>query len=162
MTASEYVSHLKMLPHPEGGFFAEHYRSDLQIDSVGFGGMRSACTSIYFLLEKGNFSALHRIKSDEIWHFYDGDPLEIIEISEEGELTITHLGRNLGKGENIAYTVKAGQWFGSRVKESGLFSLVGCTVAPGFDFQDFEMPSRAYFEKEFPKLKSKIQEFTRL
>ena len=162
MTAAEYVKGLSLQPHPEGGWYAENFRSEMRIHPPGFSGARNALTSIYFLLEAGNFSALHRIKSDEIWHFYDGDALEIVEIDPLGVLKITCLGRNLHRQELLSYTVKAGHWFGSRPAAGSSFSLVGCSVAPGFDFSDFEMPGQDFFLDAFPQHEAVVREITRL
>lgn len=161
MQARDYVELLKLQAHPEGGYFAENYRSSLEIQAAGFEGIRNAATSIYFLLEAGQFSALHRIKSDEIWHFYEGGPLNIIEIDLNGALVISRLGRNLPEGEKLSYTVKAGHWFGSRPAAGTKFSLVGCTVSPGFDFADFEMPDQAWFLQAFPQHEGIIREMTK-
>jgi predicted cupin superfamily sugar epimerase len=161
MQARDYVEKLKLQAHPEGGWFAEHYRSTLNLEVAGFEGSRNAATSIYFLLEAGQFSALHRIKSDEIWHFYEGGALDIIEIDLKGNLITTRLGRNLRDGEQLSYTVKAGHWFGSRPSAGSEFSLVGCTVSPGFDFADFEMPDQSWFLQEFPRHEAIIREITR-
>ena len=131
MTVETLVKELNLLPHPEGGYYKETYRSEGTIKQTcltsDFSGDRNIATGIYFLIEKGNFSALHKIKSDETWHFYYGDALEVIEINEQGNLTITQIGSNLQKGETFQYTVKANTWFGSRVSANGSFSLVGCT-----------------------------------
>lgn len=166
MTVTELVNHLQLLPHPEGGFYKETYRCDETISRKAlpqrFTGDRNMATAIYFLIEKDNFSALHKIKSDETWHFYSGDALEVIEITNEGLLTSTSVGNNLKAGETFQYTVKAGTWFGSRVKQGGHFSLVGCTVAPGFDFADFEMAERDALIKKFPQHKTMIEEMTRV
>jgi predicted cupin superfamily sugar epimerase len=151
MQAADYVRELQLQAHPEGGWYAEIFRSDMKIQPKGFSGERAAFTAIYFLLEQGQFSALHRIKSDETWHFYDGGALEIIEIDLAGNLNITRLGRQIKMGEQLCYTVKAGHWFGSRPAMGSDFSLVGCTVAPGFDFIDFEMPSNEWFSNAFPQ-----------
>ena len=160
------VRKLELQPHPEGGFYKEVYRSELVIPSESlppfFGGGRNLATSIYFLIEKNNFSALHKIKSDEIWPFYDGDPLEVIEIDEAGNLKSTLIGRNPDAGEVFQYTVKANTWFGSRVRLGGEFSLVGCSVSPGFDFRDFEMGEGDTLSKQFPHLKKIIYEMTRI
>jgi len=161
-TVQSLIQNLNLISHPEGGYFAEHYRSEETIEPAGFSGSRSLATSIYFLLEEGQFSALHKIKSDEIWHFYMGDPLEIFEIDQNGNWISTILGQDLNQRQLLSYVVKAGNWFGSRPLQGSKFSLVGCTVSPGFDFQDFEMPSRAYFEAEFPEFKSKLHQVTRL
>lgn len=166
MSPETIIQHLELLPHPEGGYYRETYRSPELIPASGlphrFGGERHVATAIYFLIEKNNFSALHKIKSDETWHFYAGDALEVIEMDEEGHLTRTAVGNNLAAGEVFQYTVKAGQWFGSRVKAGGNYSLVGCTVAPGFDFSDFEMAGREKLSSRFPQHRSIIKELTRI
>ncbi len=166
MTADDFKRQLKLLQHPEGGYYREVYRSELSISSQAlpteFAGKRQICTSIYFLIEKGNFSAFHRIKSDETWHFYDGNALEVIEIQKDGTLKKTTVGRNINSGEQLQYTVKANTWFASRVKEGGIFSLVGCTVSPGFDFEDFEMANRKGLLEKYPQHKKEINALTRV
>ncbi|WP_080237628.1 cupin domain-containing protein [Spirosoma rigui] len=153
-TAPYYIQSLRLQPHPEGGYFAETYRSAEEIGQDAlpgrFGGARSFGTAIYFLLEHHNISALHRIQSDEIWHFYAGGALEIFMITPTGELTVVRLGRNPEKGEVFQAVVPAGCWFGSAPAAGVDFSLVGCTVAPGFDFADFEMADRDKLVAEFP------------
>jgi len=139
MTPSEYITLLELRPHPEGGYFKEIYRSEKAIAMSGFDGERSLCTSIYFLLQKGQSSALHRIKSDEIWYHHDGGTLHIIELDANGKEIITKLGKNIAKGEVLQHVVKAGTWFGARLPEETEFVLAGCQVSPGFDFRDFEM-----------------------
>lgn len=165
MTVDTLVKELNLLPHPEGGYYKETYRSEGTIAQAcllpDFSGERNMATGIYFLIEKGNFSALHKIKSDETWHFYYGDVLEVIEINEQGDLMITKIGSNILKGETFQYTVKANTWFGSRVSTNGNFSLVGCTVYPGFDFNDFELAKRDDLIKLFPKHQTIITELTR-
>jgi predicted cupin superfamily sugar epimerase len=153
-SARYYIEKLKLLSHPEGGFYKETHRCKSKVNTIA--GERDASTAIYFLIEVGNFSALHRIKSDEVWHFYDGDELEIIEIDIVGNLTITLLWKN-----NFQHIVPAGNWFGSRVKQGGSFSLVGCTVAPGFDFNDFEMAERLKLQNKFPHHTEIIRQLTR-
>lgn len=166
MTVETLVKELQLLPHPEGGYYKETYRSEGIISnsclSSDFKGDRNMATGIYFLIEKGNFSALHKIKSDETWHFYYGDALEVIEINEQGELTFTKIGSNLSNGETFQYTVKANTWFGSRVSDNGNFSLVGCTVYPGFDFNDFELANKQDLINQFPQHQQLISELTRL
>lgn len=164
--AAYLVKVLNLQAHPEGGFYREVYRSEERIPSralgADFGGDRNFATAIYFLLEKNNFSAFHKIKSDETWHFYEGDTLEVLEIRDNGELKITQVGNKVETGDVFQYTVRANTWFGSRVKKGGNYSLVGCTVAPGFDFRDFEMASRVELLGEFPGLASVIEEMTRV
>jgi len=166
MNVEEIKNALNLLPHPEGGFYRETYRSEMRVEakhlSKEISGQRNLSTAIYFLIEASNFSALHKIKSDEIWHFYSGDALEVIELDDAGNVRKTCVGADLQKGEHFQYTVKANTWFGSRVKEGGLFSLVGCTVAPGFDFQDFEMAKREDLLRKFPQHKAIIEEMTRV
>jgi hypothetical protein len=164
-SAEHYIQQLQLLPHPEGGYYKEVYRSALNLPAHGlpkeFGGTRQVCTSIYFMIEQGNFSAFHRIKSDETWHFYDGDALEVIELKTDGTLKKTAVGRNLERNEQLQYTVMANTWFASRVKAGGNYSLVGCTVAPGFDFEDFEMATRTDLLEKFPQHKNEITALTR-
>lgn len=138
-TAQDYIDHFGMISHPEGGYYKETFRSDLLINVEGFDGPRSVCTSIYFLLTEGQESALHRIKSDEIWYHHDGGTLEVLEIDENGNRIVTRLGRNIHAGETLQYVVRAGRWFGSRPMKGAGFCLVGCQVSPGFDFRDFEL-----------------------
>lgn len=161
MDAQAYIRHLNLLPHPEGGYYKETYRSNSEQDFEGFKGLRNYATGIYFLIEKNNFSAFHKIKSDEMWHFYGGDALEVIEITPAGELKITEIGSDLKSGQHLQYVVPAGNWFGSRVKKGGEFSLVGCTVSPGFDFTDFEMADRKDLSDRFPQHLQIISELTR-
>lgn len=139
MTANDYILQLQLISHPEGGYYKETYRSPLEISLDGFTDKRSISTSIYFMLEKGQQSALHRIKSDEIWFYQDGDGIDIIEIDESNTEVITRLGKNISHGEVLQHVVKANRWFGSRLKPESSFCLVACQVSPGFDFRDFEL-----------------------
>lgn len=160
MTRDELIAHFKMTRHPEGGAFVEHYRSDLSVSAAGFPGPRAASTGIYFLLGRGEFSAFHRIKSDEMWHFYLGGPLHIVEIDWAGRLSETILGRDLARGERLTHVVKAGNWFASCPGPGTDYSLVGCTVAPGFEFQDFEMANRVELMAWFPEYAAVIERLT--
>lgn len=153
--AKYWVEKLKMQSHPEGGFFAETYRSTEKIDNNSlpkrFSGDRNFSTGIYFLLESHHFSAFHRIQSDEMWHFYAGDALNVYYIDNVGNMQIIKLGNNPENGEVFQAVVPAGVWFGSKPAVENSYSLVGCTVAPGFDFADFEMPDRHTLLLEFPQ-----------
>ena len=150
-TARELIDRLGLTPHPEGGFYRETYRAPDSVQVSGFAGSRSVSTAIYYLLAAGDRSMLHRIKSDEVWHFYAGDPLLIVSLSPDGGLTEFRLGNNVARGETPQHIVPAGHWFGACPAEGSAFALVGCTVAPGFDFADFEMGSRAALTAEFPQ-----------
>ncbi|MBZ4211628.1 MAG: cupin domain-containing protein [Rhodoferax sp.] len=163
-TAQSYIQALQLQPHPEGGFFSESYRSAQTMALSAPGGgtqQRNVCTAIYFLLEAGNFSAFHRIQSDEIWHFYAGQALEVLELLPDGQLCCTRLGSDVLRGEIPQYVVPANTWFASRVAEGGTFSLVGCTVAPGFDFADFRLARRQELLEIFPQHRPVITELTR-
>ena len=165
LTAQTYVQTLQMQAHPEGGFYRESYRSTQLLDLVRSedGSMvhRNVSTGIYFLLEQGNFSAFHKIRSDEMWHFYAGQALEVLEINPAGELRCTRLGPDVLQGEVFQHVVPAHTWFASRVAASGAFALVGCTVAPGFDFADFCLADRATLSAAFPQHRQTIHELTR-
>ncbi|CAA6803251.1 MAG: FIG018171: hypothetical protein of Cupin superfamily [uncultured Thiotrichaceae bacterium] len=157
MKAKDWIQQLELLPHPEGGFFKEVYRATEAIPQKAlperFTGERNFSTSIYFLLTADTFSAFHRIKQDELWHFYDGTPLTLHRMTTEGEYLSHQLGRNPFNNESLQLVVPAGDWFAASVTDqtkSGDFSLVGCTVSPGFDFADFEMPNCQSLIKHFP------------
>ncbi|UFH55337.1 cupin domain-containing protein [Spirosoma sp. KNUC1025] len=161
MTAADYVQAFNMQPHPEGGYFAETYRSAEAIPHSAlptrFGGDRAFSTAIYFLLESHHVSAFHRIQADEVWHFYAGGALEVFVITPTGELNLIRLGNQTEQGEVFQAVVPAGCWFGSKPANGTDFSLVGCTVAPGFDFADFEMANRNVLLTDYPQHKGIIE-----
>ncbi|MBX2826942.1 MAG: cupin domain-containing protein [Flavobacteriaceae bacterium] len=165
-TAQDIIQKLDLLPHPEGGYFKETYRNPTTIPASvlgnGYSGDRNYATSIYFLLTEGNFSAFHRIVQDEQWHFYDGDTLLLHIISPEGVYERIKIGNDVLHGEVPQYTVPGGYWFASEVIQGGNYSLVGCTVTPGFDFADFEMPPRKDLVSLFPEHKAIIEQLTRI
>lgn len=144
----ELIAAYKLIPHPEGGYFAESYRAAQSVATPR--GDRPASTAIYFLLPAGTKSRLHRIKSDEVWHFYLGGPLRIVEISPDGTTRETILGPDLAAGHKLQHVVPAGAWFGAYPEPNTPYALVGCTVAPGFDFQDFELAEREALLKAYP------------
>ena len=160
-----WVNILELSAHPEGGYFKEIYRAKSAIpQSVlppGFNGDRPYATSIYYLLDKGNFSAMHRIPSDEIWHFYTGDSLVVHVIHQDGRHEEIYLGSNPEKGECFQAVVPAGAWFGSCLADGAAFALLGCTVAPGFHFDDFEMAERAELIAQYPQHEYIIKRLTR-
>jgi uncharacterized protein len=153
-----------MQAHPEGGYFAETYRSAEKIPHHAlpnrFKSDRSFSTGIYFLLESHHISALHRIESDEMWHFYAGCPLNVYTIDSEGVLKIIRLGNNPDNGEVFQAVVPAGVWFGSKPAVPNSYSFVGCTVAPGFDFEDFEMKTRTELLAMFPQHQAIVEMLT--
>ncbi|MCF6170121.1 MAG: cupin domain-containing protein [Bacteroidales bacterium] len=160
--AGEWIEQLEMHRHPEGGYYKEVYRSPEQLAAEAlprrFAGARSFSTSIYYLLRQDELSRFHRISADETWHFYDGWPLELISIDPKGKLKRQQLGLNPGSGLFPQLTIPYGHWFAAR--PLGVFSLVGCTVSPGFDFADFELAERRILLEAFPQHKNIIEEFT--
>lgn len=163
-TAEYYIQKLNLAPHPEGGYFKEIYRSTgvIRADCLAeeYGGNRNFCTSIYFLLKGNNISAMHRLRSDEIWHFYDGCPVQIISINEKGVLNEIILGKDLSKGESFQSVIPKNSWFGAELADKKSFALVGCTVSPGFEFEDFEIGKRKDLLKNFPGFERKIKNLT--
>lgn len=162
---SDYIIRtLNLSQHPEGGYYKETYRSLGEIEEKNLGpnfkGKRNYATCIYFLLTSNKFSALHRIKQDEIWHFYDGAPLNLHTISVHGEHKMIRIGRDLAKGETPQFVVPGGCWFGAEVADKDAYSLVGCTVSPGFSFDDFELKSREDLCALFPDKKEIISKLT--
>lgn len=155
MNKESLIEHFKMQAHPEGGYYVETYRSKLDINSPQ--GSRSASTAIHFLISKDSISHFHRLKSDEGWHFHLGDPLIVIEITPSGKLIETILGTDIVQGHKLQHFVPAGNWFAST--SLGEFSLVGCTVAPGFDFEDFEMAKEDELKRLFPEHERIISQY---
>lgn len=163
-TAADWIGRLDLQAHPEGGFYRESYRAAASFAgevNEGFPAGRSHGTAIYFLLERGNFSAFHRIRSDELWHFYDGDGLDIHVIDPDGRYRCLRLGLDIENGQLPQAVVPAGCWFASEVAGQGSFALVGCTVAPGFDFADFELGTARQLSSLFPGYQPLVRRMTR-
>lgn len=164
--ADEWIRALRLAPHPEGGFYRETYRAEEGIAASGlpkrYPGRRSFSTSIYFLLKEGEPSRFHRLRSDEVWHFYEGGPLRLYVLKKGGRREAINLGPDREGGGTFQAVVKRGFWFAAEVLPGGRFSLVGCTIAPGFDFADFELGDRARLLKRFPREKRLIERLTRL
>ncbi len=165
MHSPEYwINKLSLKSHPEGGYYRETYRSTEQIQVCGlplrFTSPRSFSTAIYFLLHSHDKSLFHRIKSDELWHFHCGGPLDIF-VLKKNELCVFRLGNDLELGESLQVTVPANCWFAAKVVEPNTYSLSSCTVAPGFDFQDFQIAERQKLMEEFPDHSQIIAELTR-
>ncbi len=164
MNAKDWIEELGLQRHPEGGWFREVYRAEGSIPHDGltdrFGGDRAYSTAIYFLLRGQEFSGLHRIRQDELWHFYAGSPLTIHCIDRKGQHSTLHLGMEVSEGRAPMRVVPAGDLFGATVDDAGSFTLVGCTAAPGFDFADFEMPGRAALLEQYPQHRSLIERLT--
>ncbi len=148
----ELLARLALSPHPEGGFYRETYRAAALLP----GTRRSVCTAILYLLPAGHRSRLHRIDADELWHFHDGGPLEVVELVAGAKAQVTALSR-----ERPQHLVRAGTWFGARPAAGTEWTLVGCTVAPGFEFERFELGARDALLAAYPAARDVILELTR-
>ncbi len=153
MNKEAWIKKLALEPHVEGGWFRETYQSDDKIND------NSICTSIYFLLDENNFSAYHRLTSDEIWYYHEGNPLHISMIDPSGEIKDVVLGSDIDKGEQLFYVVPKGYIFASYVDQG--FSIVSCVVSPGFTYDDFKLFKRDELLKAYPKHKDMIIKLTR-
>jgi predicted cupin superfamily sugar epimerase len=160
MTAAEIKALLKLEPHPvEGGWYRRTYTSTATVELER--GMRAQGTAIYYLLEEGTFSEMHRVASDEIFHFYLGDPVEMLLLYPSGHSVLLTLGRDLEAGQRPQILVPAGVWQGERLMEGGKLALFGCTVTPGFDFADYQSGSYAELAAKWPAETKRIRSLTR-
>lgn len=164
-SARIWIDRLALQPHPEGGWFREVYRAGDMLPAAAlpprFRGDRACATAIYFLIESGEFSAFHRIRSDELWHFYAGGGLRVHTLDPSGSHDVLRLGRDPEAGELPMAVVRAGLWFAAECAETDSWALVGCTVAPGFDFEDFELADRAALCARYPEQAELIRRLTR-
>jgi uncharacterized protein len=162
-TADFWINRLRLLPHPEGGFYRETYRALENISGSSlperFGNDRSFSTAIYFLLRSPDKSRFHKIKSDELWHFHDGSSLTIHVLHPSG-LTTCHLGLDVEAGQQPQVVIPADHWFGATVDEPDHYTLASCTVSPGFNFSDFELARRDRLIHEFPDQAPLIRRLT--
>ena len=153
--ADFYTYHLNLQPHPEGGYYRETYKAKETIAASAlperFSGERSFSTAIYYLLKQGDFSAFHKIKSDECWHHYAGDTLLIHILHVNNKYECIKLGDAIDKDELLQFVVPANTWFAAELSPTSKFVLTGCTVAPGFDFADFELADKNELLQEFPQ-----------
>ncbi|MFO8049190.1 MAG: cupin domain-containing protein [Desulfosudaceae bacterium] len=163
-TARDYVNAFDLQPHPEGGYFRETYRCGETIAGSAlpdrFRDNRALCTSILFLLSAGEVSRFHRIKADEVWHFYCGCPLVLHLLEADGTYRQLCLGLDLAAGQRPQALVPHNTWFGASPLEREGFSLTGCTTAPGFEFEDFELADRETLRKRFPRHETIINRLT--
>jgi predicted cupin superfamily sugar epimerase len=163
-TARYWIDKLNLTRHPEGGHYKEVYRSKEIINKKSlpsrYTSFRTFSTSVYYLLQSHEFSAFHRLKSDEIWHFYEGSPITLFLILPNGNLKKIILGRYPENNELLQFIIPRGCWFAAKVYSPGSYSLVGCTVSPGFDFDDFELGNFEKLVKLFPQHTAIIQKLT--
>jgi len=160
MNADQIKTLLKLEPHPvEGGSFRRTYTSAGNVELPR--GVRAQGTAIYYLLEAGTFSEMHALASDEIFHFYLGDPVEMLQLYEDGGSAVFTLGPDLDAGQHVQLVVPAGVWQGTRLVEGGKVALLGCTVTPGFDFADYVSGSYAELAAKWPTEMERIRKLTR-
>ncbi|WP_423821740.1 cupin domain-containing protein [Salinisphaera sp. SPP-AMP-43] len=164
MTADDYIRRLDLQPHPEGGYYRQTYQAAEKLSAAAlperYSGARAVSTAIYFLLRDRDVSHLHRLASDEVWHHYAGAPLLVHVIDVNGEHRAHVLGKDLASGARPQLVVPRGAWFGAELQQTGSFALVGNTVAPGFDFEDFELAERPALSAQFPQHASVIERLT--
>ncbi len=161
VTADEIKSLLKLEPHPvEGGWYRRTYTSEVSVALLR--GVRPYGTAIYYLLEEGTFSEMHMVASDEIFHFYLGDPVEMLLLFPDGRSAVLTLGADLEKGQQPQILVPAGVWQGERLVEGGKLALFGCTVTPGFDFADYRSGGYAELAATWPMQAERIKKLTRI
>jgi uncharacterized protein len=157
-----WIKKLNLQKHPEGGYFVETYKSEKFINLPYYDGPHHSCTAIYYLLVAMQFSSFHRIKSDELWHFYTGNSLTLHIIERNRELNEVRLGSNIDNGESFQAVVKSESWFAASVSddEDDSYTLVGCIVSPGFDYRHLELGNIETLTKRFPQYKSIIKQYT--
>ncbi len=172
-TAQELIEQLGLQPHVEGGYFVETYRSELELPGggggrgggcvlpAGYGGARSIATAIYYLVTPESFSTLHRVRGDEMFHFYLGDPVEMLVLFPDGGGEVLALGQDVAAGMRPQAIVPGGCWQGSRLLGEGRFALLGATMAPGFDYEDFELAEREPLARAYPDFRERITALTK-
>lgn len=149
--SEQLIALLSLMPHPEGGYYRETYRDQNRVTRASDGASRSASTAIYYLLRAGERSTWHRIRSDEMWHFYDGAPLRIHVLEPDGGYRMLRLGHPLRhEGAHFQALVPGGCWFAAECEEPDGYGLAGCTVAPGFEFDEFEIGDAGFLERHWP------------
>ena len=161
--AQKYIKQLQLKKHPEGGYFREVYRSGERILPTHlpkrYKSLRNFSTSIYFLLEGNQFSSFHLLQSDELWHFYDGSAVQLYTINQRGNLSVKKLGRD--QERELQLTIEKQNWFAAEIEDKKSFALFGCTVSPGFEFDDFELGKRDDLIKKFPQHSALIKRLTK-
>jgi predicted cupin superfamily sugar epimerase len=168
MTAEDVKKLFGLQPHPrEGGWYVRTYEAAEKVDASAFGderyaGARRTGTSIYYLLEPETFSEMHRLKSDEVFHFYAGDPVEMLQLVEKGKGQTVVIGNDLLLGQRPQVVVERGVWQGSRLVEGGRWALMGCTVSPGFEFEDYDAGERKALCEAWPEFVEEITALTRV
>lgn len=162
MNCQDVIRLLDLKPLPEeGGYYRETYKAPQRFTPTGYTSQRSFCTAIYYLLTPDQFSALHSVGSDEIFHFYAGDPVEMLMLLPDGTSKITIIGNDLAAEQTPQVVVSAGIWQGTRLKQGGKWALMGTTVAPGFEFADFELGKKEWLTSQYPNQAELIEKLSR-
>ena len=165
ITADQLIALLDLKPHPEGGYYKETYRSSETISEEAlpsrYKGRRCFGTAIYYLLTAQTFSAMHRVRSDEIFHFYSGDPVEMLQLWPDGSGRVAILGSDVLNGMQPQVVVDRGVWQGARLLKGGKFALLGTTVSPGFEFADYESGRRKELVKSYPQFRELVIALTK-
>jgi predicted cupin superfamily sugar epimerase len=160
--ADELIARLGLAPHPERGFYVETYRAPLAVGGLPHGGLRAASTAIYFLVTAAQPTTyLHRLRSDEVFHLYEGGPLDVLLLGATGPGEIRRLGLDVAAGERPQLVIPAGTWFAAELAPHASHCLIGCTVAPGFDFADFELAHGPELAARYPDHAARIARMTR-
>jgi uncharacterized protein len=160
--AREIIDTLKLAAHPERGHFQETYRAPILVRAGSHPAERAASTAIYFMITRDEPATfLHRLRSDEVFHLYEGGPLDILRLFPDGHADVARLGTNLTNGERPQIVVPRGTWFGTELVSEAPFCLVGCTVAPGFDFADFELAEGPELAARYPSVEDRIRRMSR-
>jgi len=150
-SAEEIIHLLDLKPLTiEGGFFRETYRSQEKVALPLYRGPRSLATAIYYLLTPETFSRMHRVPGEEIFHFYLGDPVEMLQLNPDGSGEVITMGQDIAAGMKMQHVVPGGWWQGARLRTGGRFALMGTTMSPGFEYEDYETPDRAELAKSYP------------
>lgn len=162
---NELISNLQLEPHTEGGYFKRMYYCSEQIQPEAlpnrYSSKRHLYSSIYYLLGPDDFSAFHRLNSDEIWHFFEGESLAVHFLNPDGTYALHHLGKNLAKGEHYQLLIPHGTWFAAEPSISTAYALIGCTVVPAFEYHDFELASAKELETLYPQFPNLIKRLCR-
>ena len=158
----ELIDTLQLAPHPERGFYVETHRDPERVRSSAHAGERSASTAIYFLISADQpITFLHRLASDEVFHLYEGGPLEVLRLLPDGSADVARLGLALDSGERPQLVIRRGTWFGTELCAGASHCLIGCTVAPGFEFTDFELADAADLARRYPSMRARIARMRR-
>lgn len=155
--AARLVKKLGLEKHPEGGYFKQTYRSDAIVSVAGYDGPRNISTAIYYLLASDQFSAFHRMKSDEIWHHYAGGSITLYAINADGKLSRIRISR----GGSPQAVIRAGTWFAASLNSKRSYCLLGCTVSPGFDYREWELGKREELVRMHPQHRKIIERYTK-